>query len=132
MKTFVTFVVRSAQMAELDLVNSIGGEFTRTWSQGEPRGTSPIVESDNGVELSDVVEACDDPAIAVSDMLDRISPYVPNVVALGRDVIVELKCAVYSASPPPLFFDKKIIARIAAVGASFDIDLYWLNDDSEA
>jgi len=59
-------------------------------------------------------------------LLDELSPHANAISRLSEEDEVELSCVIYSSETPSLNFPKQLISKISALGASLDIDLYFV------
>jgi hypothetical protein len=104
----------------------IGVEPTKTWREGDHRSSGTILTfAHNGWSLSSPVDPLHTtPEESVRALLDLL----PDVTAFQRlpdGAEVELSCSFYGLTERPGFWlSTELLARVAAIGASLDIDPY--------
>lgn len=109
-----------------DMGNIIGLKVDKSWRIGDFRGKTKIQERMNGVVIGSRLDKSEELENHILDLFNRISGHEKSIKALSSDNSVELSCAVYAEVVPALYFEKEVIRKISEIGASFDIDLYFL------
>ena len=105
----------------------VGFQPSETWLAGDrvlPQATN--VHHENGWVLRSPVDPFE---TTLEQALDALFAEIANPAAfrsLPSDAEVEVACAIYVQSEewPYLGLSSKLISRIAAVGASLDLDIY--------
>ena len=64
-------------------------------------------------------------------LLARLRPHTKTFKALSSEMILEVSIVIYTSVRPSLSFSKEIMQQISDLGASFDIDLYWIPEAEE-
>ncbi len=59
-------------------------------------------------------------------LLEKLGPVTGRILKLSERADVMFQCVAYVASRPPLHFEKQVIKKIADMGASLDVDLYFI------
>ncbi|HEY8035567.1 MAG TPA: DUF4279 domain-containing protein [Methylobacter sp.] len=103
----------------------------RVWSQGDMRPNTKIIEKSAGCIFFSGLEKEASLDQHLEALLLRTKPVATKIKKLSERNIVEVWCAIYTDSAPPLFFDSNIVDGIANLGANFDIDLYLLPERVE-
>lgn len=103
----------------------------RVWLQGDMRPNTKIIEKNAGCIFSSGLEKEAPLDQHLAALLLRTKADATTIKKLSERNAVEVWCAIYTESAPPLFFDNNIVEGIASLGASFDIDLYLLPEKQE-
>jgi hypothetical protein len=98
----------------------------RVWSKGDIRPNTKIIEKNAGCIFNSGLEKEAPLVQHIEALLIRTKPIIQVIKRLSEQNTVEIWCAIYTKSSPPLFFDNNIVEGIAKLGANFDIDLYLL------
>ena len=104
---------------------------TRSWQQGELILQSIMCYKHSGVRLTlPSIHSfyVDD---AVTELLHFLAPYQ---FAIGRmtsnmPIEAEIACVAYCERPPAIYLSPISVKQIAAMGASFDLDMFISGDD---
>jgi hypothetical protein len=118
-------VIRSLTISPEEITRRIGINADKCWKRGEAFEGSTVPRKENVWILTSkksIDEAIDK---QVNALLARLKPHDAKILELSLETEVTLSCAAYVETPPPLFFDKQVIAEISALGASLDVDLYF-------
>lgn len=103
-------------------------EPTRTWKKGQQIARSALASVENGWELA---SDSNDPLSVEAHLLDLLDRLPPKSVARlrkacpGCEVQLSITIEVESETPA-VNFTPESLRRLAAIGASLDIDLYVL------
>jgi hypothetical protein len=98
----------------------------RIWSPGDMRPNTKIIEKSIGCIFSSGLEKEASLDQHLAALLLRTKSVATSIKRMSERNTVEVWCAIYTQSAPPLFFDHNIVEGIANLGANFDIDLYLL------
>ncbi len=125
-EVFVRLRVTSTKRTAEELTSLIGLQCDRSWSVGDKRGKSEIVERCNGWELYSNVENRQQTLDAhIVALLDRLQPHEQRVREVAEKDEAVFSCVVYDdEGRPALYFDNRLVRRIASLGVDFDIDVY--------
>ena len=124
----IRLVIRSQEISLTYISQRVGLHPDKCWKIGDcfegstvPRKENVWIFNAKGTKHSAIDEQ-------IESLLAELRPHASKFLELSKEVEITISCAAYVKSPPPLFFDKKIIGDIQALGASLDIDLYFMED----
>jgi hypothetical protein len=123
-KTIVRLKITSATHDPDYISGVLGVPCERGWRIGENRPKTTIKEKMNGWILNSGLENTAPLEDQIKSLLKRVEPLRARMRQHLVGDLTELSCVIYADSPPALNFDVDVIANIAALGASLDIDLY--------
>jgi len=108
--------------------NFVGICHDKSWKTGDCRGRTIIKEKNNGWILNSLLEKEKHLYDHIESLIKRIDPIAEKIKSLSKEshVEVEFSCAIYYKNEPPLHFDANIVSKISYIGASLDIDLYYM------
>lgn len=115
-----------------EITRQIGIEPTQTARRGDSIQKTKIRHKTDVWSLSTGKQESLDLDALVRMILDQIGERAPAVAAIraALSLDAEIACAVYvEGQTPAISLDRETVARIAALGASIDVDLYILDDD---
>lgn len=118
--------VLSEKLSVEEITNRIGIECDHSWKIGDQRPKTIIKERNNGWIVQSGLEKEASLEEHVQDLLGRLDSVGDRIKEVSHHEEVEFSCVVYSEEIPTLFFEKATMAKISALGASLDIDLYRL------
>ena len=128
-ETIVELMIVSTHYAPADISKAIGLEPDRSWRIGDRKGKSAMTQKANGWVLA----AGDSRSIPldfqIASLLERLRPVSRRVREMSTQARVVFACVIYTQERPTLAFSNAVISEIAALGASFEIDLYWVADN---
>ena len=130
-ETIVRLKVLSTLHTPEEISQTLGLDCDKSWCKGDKRAKTVIVEKNNGWVLDSGLPRSAPLEAHIENLLGRLSPHAEKIEKLSRDNDVELSCVIYAASPPPLNFAKTIVHQLGKMGASLDIDLYVMGEDSD-
>jgi len=101
-------------------------KFDRIWKKGDVRPNTKMIEKSAGCSLNsgESIEASLDQHL--DSLLLRLCDDASIIKNLSKKNSIEVLCAIYSDSVPAFYFNHSTIEKIAALGASLDIDFYQL------
>src|SRR4051794_7401239 len=118
------FDVTSTVLSRHEIECRIGLAPAHSWSIGDVRGRTTIVERDNGCRYKSklpVTASLDD---HIRDLLGQLRPHAGCIRELAGNCQAIFSLAIYHYSTPALYFDREMIQQFDDLGAAFDIDLY--------
>lgn len=122
MKIFVILQITSEKLEARDFLLKLRPD--RVWKIGDFKERTKLVEKNNGWSISERYDDAVSVSESVADFLKRVEGHCELFKSLPRTCNVMLRCAVYSEDSPALFFNESLVAKMAGINASFDIDLY--------
>lgn len=122
---YVRLLVTSTKRTAEELTSLIGLQCDRSWSIGDKRGKSQILERCNGWELRSHLDSKQSLDSHILSLLDRLKPYEQGVREAAKSDKAVFSCVIYDdEGRPALYFDNQLVRRIASLGVDFDIDVY--------
>lgn len=136
--TFVRLKVVSEGLTPDGISTFLGIDPDKIWNKGDYKGyptSSMIAEKNNGWILNSGRGKEESLELHIESLLNRLALSTERIRVLAEENDVTISCAVYMYSEetyenPPLYFDKDTLSAMCALGASFDIQLYFLGDAS--
>jgi hypothetical protein len=138
-RTFVHLKITSITLTSEEIRQHVGIEPDKAWRRGELKGypaSSAVPRKNAGWLLNSGLREDEGLEAHIERLLARVEPYAGNIKELATENDVTLSCAIYlyredECASPPLYFEQTTVAAICALGASFDIQLYFLGDSSD-
>lgn len=128
-ENFVRLIIISDSLEPEQIDNIVDIKCDKFWRKNDFRAKSIIREKNFGWMLESNLERTDDIELHIENIFQRIGDHTEKIKSLSERNIVELSLAMYTEDTPALFFDKKIIFQLNALGAALDIDLYFLEKE---
>ncbi|AXQ29166.1 DUF4279 domain-containing protein [Solimonas sp. K1W22B-7] len=128
-RTFVRLKIKSKSFSAPQISEALGLKCDKS---GMPGAAAPAGIRDTHGWILNSGLAEDAPLDEhTASLLRRLSGVHGRISALSVDCDVVFSCAIYceSADAPALHFEKSFVSEITKLGASLDIDLYFLNRD---
>jgi len=125
-KTLVRLFVTSPMLAAEDITKRIGLAPDVSWKTGDKHPKVKVHHKNNGWCVQSEFDDKTTLESKVGLLLARITPFTRAIFEISAETEVLFSCVVYTDHRPTLFFDKRTMVSITALGASFDIDLYIL------
>ena len=116
-----------------ELNNTLGMTCDESHYIGDLRKNTIIHEKENDWTIKSRLPRTSPLEDHIVDLLERISPITDKIrsVADKSDVEIEVICVIFTSERPAIFFTKEQVKTIYEMGASIDIDLYWVPGDDE-
>ena len=130
---YTEFGIYSRSLTPEQIDEFIGITCDRGYHVGDRRKPTIILEKDNGWLLYSQISRDNLLECHVRSLLERLKPFTEKIRQLANkpDVEVEFGCVVFTSRRPILHFAKEQVEAIQHLGASVDIDLYWLPEDDD-
>jgi hypothetical protein len=125
-ENIVRLYVFSVHKTAEQIAENIGLHFDKSWRIGDKRGKSIIMEKENGWALNSNLPKSAPLDLHIEKLLERLSPYKDKIRMLAQNDTVQFSCIIHTANRPPLHFSKTIVKEIYQLGASLDVDLYFV------
>ena len=123
-KKFISLRLLSQTQSPSDIVKPFISFNPKIWNKGEAN-TYGRQHSYNGLEITLEYHADLEVDEEISRLLDAVQPFQSYLTGLDDEWEIEISCVLYySDSAPSLNLDKALIAKLAGISASIDIDLY--------
>ncbi len=126
----VRWVVTSRELDPEEIAVRLGLPAEFAWRIGELRPHTIIRETNHGWTVGSGLNRSAALECHVEALLRILEPRAVHLKDMADQVAVMLSCVIYAESPPALNFEPDVIRRLAGLGASLDIDLYIIPDDS--
>jgi hypothetical protein len=125
---YTELVITSHTLTPTDLNLILGIECDEGHVIGDLRKPTIIREKENAWTIYSRISRDNTLEKHIYDLLERVTPIIDKVGNLANrpDVEVFFTCVIYTSNRPTMFFTKEQVATIYAMGASIDIDLYFL------
>jgi hypothetical protein len=109
-----------------ELSNAIGLQPTRTWNEGDlVTSRSTRRQKSSGWELASGLAKEATPDQHASRLLDRLGPAADSLKRMPVEAsVLSIVLEIHGGDRPPLGLSRENVARLAALGAELDIDLY--------
>lgn len=123
-ETIVRLKVLSPDRTPDQITATFGLSCDSCWRIGDERAHTTIKEKTNGWVLGSGLSktaSLEEHIDALLAVLDARADSVRSIAATSE---VVLSCVVYADTPPALYFDQRVIQRLARLGANLDVDLY--------
>jgi hypothetical protein len=121
----VRLIIADEACSPEEITRRTGLQPTKTWQRGEQRLKTSLVEKENGWELKSPLPKVAALLQHVDYILSTIEPCRSQLTEFTRNHESVLACAVYfDEQMPELYLDRGVIARLADLNVSVDIDLY--------
>ena len=122
-KTYVSLRLMSSSKSPEQMFLELEVPADHSWRKGERRKKASVVARENGYEFR-----LDQPGeMSLEEQTDlllaRVDPISDRIRTLGCDV-VQLACVLYASQMPAICFSSSVIAKLARLSASIDVDLY--------
>ncbi len=121
-------VLSSTQTPEM-VTKAIGLDCDHCWHIGDRRGPTIIKEKNHGWVLHSGLPKSTELEEHISALLSVLETRTNALKALSATATLEFSCVIYANRGPGLCFDQKVINKLALLGASLDIDLYYTSED---
>lgn len=128
MENHIRLVFTSKHLSPDKIVKAIGVQGDKVWASGDKRNNSKIIETENGLIVNSRLEKSLDIGLHIESIMDLIDGNEGKLMKFSEtpDCEIQLSCAIYCRSAPPLNFEKAITSWIGSMGASLDIDIYFI------
>ena len=130
-RNYARLVITSEVMTSDEITNIVKLRPDQAWKPGDFRGKTGARHKNDGWVFNSKVPKKSSLEEHVDHLLGTLAPVAAQILSISHKAEVRFSCVVYSATSPPLFFEKGTIAQISALGASFDIDLYIVPDNDQ-
>jgi hypothetical protein len=121
-RAFVSLRLMSGTKSPEQLFTELGVPADKIWHKGDRRGRTSLIEQENGYEFTSADENISLEE-QVGALTDRLAPIVDTIRRSGCEH-VQLTCALYATTMPPIHFPASVVDTLGRLGASIDIDLY--------
>ena len=99
----------------------------RVWRIGDQRPKTSIIEKTHGWVLTSRLQNIGfDVEAHIDDLLQKVRPAAEALSLLPEDDVVTVHVAIYSESRVLVSLEPHVPRLIAAVGAGFDVEMYFL------
>jgi hypothetical protein len=120
---YASLAISSETMSWSEMARIVDMTPDKFWQPGDFRGKTKAKHKNHGCIFESKLPKGVALENHVKQLLKSLSTH-SSIFQLSNQADVTFSCAVYSASSPPLFFEKSLVAQIAALGASLDLDIY--------
>jgi hypothetical protein len=123
----VALVIRSRDLQPDAVTTQLAIQPTRAWRAGERRGSTRVVERDNGWILRTPARPALEFDDLVSEVLSEIEPRKSELLELAKHpyTTIRLSCvANFTSIVPAVYFENDLLRRISALGVDLDVDLF--------
>ncbi len=103
---------------------SVGLSPDQAWKPNDFRGNTKAKHTNHGWVFKSKLSKESPLEDHIANFLGILRPVEARISKIAEKAEVEFSCAIYSESSPPLYFEKAVISKINALGASLDIDFY--------
>ena len=131
-ETFVWLSVESDVQSAKDISVFVGLTCDRSWIAGEQRGRTKLVFERNGWVVDSRLDKTRYEVEAhLEALLRRVRPFADKIrtLALANETI--LHCVLYTNRRTSFSVPPHIVRWIGELGATFDVEIYFLPDDAE-
>lgn len=126
-KNLIRLVIVSDSIDPDELERKIGMTADKRWAKGDLRSHTTIREQMSGWMITAETNASVAMDVAIEKLLTRITPVFERISEL-QGCSKQLSVVAYCAQPPALNFAAVTIAKVAKLGASLDVDLYFVEE----
>jgi hypothetical protein len=131
-ETFVWLSVESDVQNAKGLSELVGLACDRSWTAGEQRGRTKLVFERNGWALDSRLDKTRYEVEAhLEDLLRRVRPFADKIRTLAEANETVLHCVQYTNRRTSFSLPPHIVSWIGELGASLDVEIYFLPDDAE-
>lgn len=126
---YVALEFRSSDTPPEEFSRRLGMQPTKSWRVGDTEAHSRIPHKDSSWILRLAPRPAVDFTDLVEELLSQLDACKAEVAALARDprFSSRLSCVGYMTSiVPAIYFEAKLLARIAELGLALDVDLFQL------
>src|ERR1700728_4005641 len=117
-KYYARLKVLSETLSPEEITKCVGIESDRSWQIGDLRPKTIIREKNNGWIIQSTLGPETPLEVQIDDVLGRVECAASRIQEISSQATVEFSCVAYCEQSPALFFDKAIISRLNALGAS--------------
>lgn len=124
-KAYVRIRMRSKLLEAREISERVGLQPTRSWAAGSRRGTSSIIELDNGWQLDSTLPPTSPIEEHLALLLQKTKAVASKIADLSDSgsAEVEVLCDIYAQAVPSLYVEKDIILAVANLHACLDFDV---------
>ncbi|HXH25900.1 MAG TPA: DUF4279 domain-containing protein [Vicinamibacterales bacterium] len=129
-KIFAWISIVSQERSPEQISTLTGVQPDRSWRIGDKRANTSIIEKTHGWILTSRVKDIGlDVEAHLDDLLQRIKPATERFASLPEPDVVTVHVAIYSQSRILMSLEPHVPKLIAALGARFDIEIYFMPPD---
>jgi uncharacterized protein DUF4279 len=131
-KVFVWLSVVSEKHSADEISAVTGLRPDRVWRIGDQRPQTSITEKTHGWVLTSRLQNIGfDVEAHIDDLLQKVKPAAEALSLLREDDVVTVHVAIYSESRVLISVEPHVPRRIAALGAGFDLEIYFTPREGE-
>src|SRR5262249_38378634 len=116
--------------APSEMLRKLGIKAPDRWKAGDSRATNTILKhKENGFRVRATRQVADFEE-RVKRLVVKVYPFKSQLAELKADC--QLACVFYlsGSERPVVFFSKEVLARLAELEASIDVDFYYLGEEA--